>query len=120
MKQYFKLIVINLRIEALHNWPEARTIAPQVGFLSDLHRHEFHISCKKQVSHNERDIEIIMFKRDVQQYLKDKYFDAHQNIINFGPLSCESIAEELINHFDLEVCEVLEDGENGAAVVRKL
>jgi len=33
-------------------------------------------------------------------------------------MSCEMIARELIEHFNLSRCEVSEDGENGAIVTR--
>jgi len=44
------------------------------------------------------------------------YLDEFGN--NFGNRSCEDIAEELIETFDLLNCEVLEDGENGAYLWR--
>lgn len=111
-------IVVKLEIEGLHNWPEARKVIPEMGFLSDLHRHIFHIEATKSVSHEDRDIEIIMFKRELEDYFKRNYFDAQINVCNFGPRSCETLAKDLLEAYDLDVCEVREDGENGAVVLK--
>lgn len=117
MKRY---IIINFAVEGLHNWPEAKQKLPEVAFLSDLHRHMFSIKCQKAVSHNDRDVEIIMFKREMMQYLysKYKYKSEIPNVCHFGRKSCEDLAEELVNKFDLMSCEVLEDNENGALVIK--
>lgn len=116
-------IIINFQLEALHNWPAANSIFPDVGFLSDPHRHMFHFCCKKAVSHTDRDVEIIRFKREVMDYLINKYVD--QSIVsswyhplNFGSKSCEMLCDELLETFDLEYCSVLEDGENGSELYK--
>lgn len=113
-----KLIKVKLQVEGLHNWPEAGKFFPEVEFLSHPHRHIFHISATKSVSHNDRDIEIIMFKREIIAYLNERYLDNNQ-CLNFGRSSCEDIAEELLNRFYLDSVEVLEDNENGAIIYRE-
>lgn len=102
-------VVVNLQFESTHKW-EACPFK-EVAYLKDLHRHMFHICCKKQVAHSDRDIEIIMMKHSILKYLKSKYPES------LGPMSCEMLAEELVSHFGLSYCSVLEDGENGAEVV---
>lgn len=109
-------IIVQLRIEGLHHWPDAASIEPDVAFLAHPHRHEFHIKLRKQVNHDDRDIEIIMFKREVEMYLMDNFYDENWNMCDFDTLSCEQIAYRLLMHFDCEEVEVLEDGENGAVV----
>lgn len=111
MKTY---IIVNLEIEGLHSWPEAKDIFPDVAYLSNLHRHIFHIECVKKVTHDNRDIEIIRFKRKIKDYLFDKYFDHEFRCCNFKNQSCEMIGKELFNNFILNSCKILEDGENGA------
>lgn len=111
-------IVVNLQVEGLHNWPEARQIIPEMGFLSDLHRHIFHVKVCKQVSHDDRDIEIIQFKRELQDYFKRNYWNEDLQVCNFGPRSCEMLAKDLMEAYDLNCCQVLEDGENGAIVTK--
>jgi hypothetical protein len=82
----------------------------EVSFLKDKHRHIFHIKIKKQVTHNDRELEIILFKRNILEYLNSTFKN------DFGEMSCEDIAENLINKFNLKSCEVLEDNENGAFI----
>ena len=101
-------IVVRLQYEATHSWPECPIEA--VKFLKDPHRHIFHIKAYKDVSHSDREIEIIIFKREIMFHL-DMNFKG-----DFGTRSCEDIALYLINEFSLSSCEVLEDGENGARV----
>ena len=100
-------VIVRLRFEGLHYWPEADG---HVAFLSHPHRHEFHATCKKQVAHADREIEIITLKRSILRFLAT--FNG-----NFGRMSCEEIAGDLVTKFGLCYCSVLEDGENGAEVV---
>ena len=103
MKKY---ITINLQYEATHYWKECEI--KDVLFLKNEHRHIFFIKCYKEVLHNNRDIEIILFKNKILKYLQDKFKNKFEN------MSCEDIAENLITEFKLSECEVLEDNENGA------
>lgn len=107
-------VVVNLQVEGLHQWSECNV--PEVMFLRHLHRHIFHIKCKKEVSHGDRDIEIIKLKREITKYLKDTFGRRNHPQCNFGNMSCEMIAIHLAEKFELNYCEVLEDGENGAEV----
>jgi len=109
-------IVVRLQIEGLHCWPDAEKVFPEVGFLSDPHRHIFFIELKKKVYHDDRDIEFIMFKRDVQNYLYKKYYSDEKRCHNFFNMSCEMIAKELLKEFNCEFVSVFEDNENGAEV----
>lgn len=108
-------VVITLQVEGVHSWEGCNI--PSVHFLAFSHRHIFHIKCKKTVSHDDRDIEIICFKREVTAYLTKKYGDG-QNVCHFANMSCEMIAKELMKEFNLDFCSVLEDGENGAEVTK--
>lgn len=107
-------IVITTQIEGTHCWPEARELLPEVDFLADKHRHIFQIKAKKTVDHEDRDVEIILFKRSINQYLEKVY----GNPADFGRKSCEEIAKELVKKFGCQSVEVLEDGENGAEITR--
>ena len=132
-------IIVNFAIEGLHCWKDAAEKAPKVNFLQHGHRHMFHICCKKKVSHDDRDIEIILFKREIQAYLCAKYGEEAMAVkiplefesettdtqyvkmishCDFRSRSCEMIAEELLDKFELEYCSVLEDGENGAEIYK--
>ena len=109
-------VVASLAVDGLHNWPDAKNVFPEVAFLSDLHRHMFHITCKKRVNHDDRNVEFIMLKRDVEDYLHQLYWDNESRCLVFDAMSCEMIARTLYEHFDLEYCSVFEDNENGAEV----
>jgi len=114
-------IIIKLQIEATHNWPGVVKEAglENVQFLKDEHRHIFYITCKKEVVHADRQVEIILFKRNVLKYLRDRYFSDEKGYHVFGSMSCEMIATELFKIFDLSYCEVLEDNENGGIVEKE-
>ena len=109
-------VIVKLAIDGMHCWPDARKIFPEVGFLSDIHRHMFHITLKKKVNHDDRDVEFLMFKRDVLEYLRAKYFREDYRSHLFGSMSCEMIAKELLEQFGCEYVSVWEDQENGAEV----
>jgi len=108
-------IVVKLQYEATHNWPgvvEAMPEKTHIHFLQYPHRHLFYITMEKIVLHNDRDIEIIDFKQKVERFLKEK-FDG-----NCNNWSCEMLAQHLLNMFDCEFVEVLEDNENGSRVYK--
>lgn len=102
-----RCIVVTLRFEGIHSWPSCPI--EEVKFLRDPHRHIFHVKATKEVSHNDRDVEIIWLKRQMESHIKDLF-----PFGNLGTSSCEDIAQYLIHQFGLKGCEVLEDGENGA------
>lgn len=114
-------IIVNLQVEGIHNWPNAKKVFPEVGFLSNSHRHLFHICAKKEVTHDDRDVEIILFKRSILKYFHETYNPKYPEIapFQFGSNSCEMLARELLEEFDLEYCSVLEDNENGAEIYKK-
>jgi len=70
----------------------------------------FHVSAWKRVTHDNRDIEFIQLKRDMASYCHFTYGAEPTT------LSCEMMAKELLEQFDLDSCEVSEDGENGGRV----
>jgi hypothetical protein len=104
-----KQIIVRLQVEGLHRWKDCPI--DEVSFLRDRHRHIFHIEARKRVSHNDRDVEIILFKRQLESFLGAEP-------IEFGDMSCEMIAEKILLEFDCDYVQVLEDNENGA-VIRK-
>jgi len=109
-------IIVNLQVEGQHRWLKCPIL--EMAFLKSFHRHIFHIQCEVEVSHNDRDIEIIMFKREVLDYLNRNYYNLAIHMCNFGDKSCEMIATDLVEAYAMTSCQVLEDGENGAKVYR--
>lgn len=109
MKRY---IYVTTQFEGIHRYQDA---PDRVNYLRNYHRHLFKIRLQVEVEHNERDIEFIMFKQDLETYISQHFVDTQLD------MSCETIAEELINYVKKEyyidrkvICEVSEDGENGA------
>lgn len=105
-------IVITLQVAGVHRWSACPI--PEVNYLKQYHRHMFHIKVWKTVEHDDRDVEIIMFKRDVKAHIRENYFDVEHDACFFGDMSCEMIAKIIYHEFSCSAVEVLEDGENGA------
>lgn len=102
-------IFIRTRFEGFHLWESA---PGEVAFLRVLHRHVFHVQLDMVVTHDDRDREFILLKREV---------DAHLAVQARAPevrtWSCEAWARHLLERFPPATrVEVSEDGENGAFV----
>jgi hypothetical protein len=115
MKTY---VIVRLQVDGTHNFPAAKKLFPEVGFLADMHRHLFHIEAKVEVFHDNRDKEFIMLKRDIEDYLEKKYYRPVERTHYFGPMSCEMIAREILDEFNCKSVKVWEDLENGAEIER--
>ena len=108
--------------EGIHKYPAALTDPAlatgdeyDVSFLGYPHRHIFHFRVAVKVTHNDRDIEFIQFKRWLENLYKD-------NVIQLDYKSCEMMSDDLFNQIvmmypgrDVKI-EISEDGENGAMV----
>ena len=122
--KYNSVVFCTVQVEGTHNWPTCPF--DEVDYLRVPHRHVFHIKAYKPVTHSDRDVEFIMLKHLIRDYLVNQYgvYARHDEVTSkgyythceFGAMSCEMIAEELIEKFDLSKCEVNEDNENGAIV----
>lgn len=130
-----KCVIFTLRMPGFHRWKDAPT---KWGYLSNWHRHEFHIKCKIGVNTNRQE-EIIDMKEDLHQFLLDVIglnnvvstdlklecpLDYHNYIVLPGDGSCENLASyiagALTHRYETEVIvTVLEDGENGASVGKR-
>ncbi len=108
------VVFCTLQVEGTHCWADCPLV--EVDYLRDLHRHVFWIKAYIEVFHDDRDVEFIQLKHRIQDYLLDRYYDTSLRLHEFGKMSCEMIASELIEEFDLCQCEVNEDNENGAIV----
>jgi hypothetical protein len=104
-----KFIWVTFQREGFHMYPDA----PEgVEFLKSIHRHIFHFRIELEVFHDDRDVEFILFKRELERL----YSNAEMEL-DFK--SCEMIAEDLYEYIsdkypgrDL-VITISEDGENG-------
>jgi hypothetical protein len=109
--------------EGIHKYPAALddpALATgdeyDVSFLGYPHRHTFHFKVQIQVTHNDRDIEFIQFKR----WLESLYAG---DILQLDYKSCEMIADDLYKQISSKypgrfvVIDVAEDGENGCSII---
>ena len=116
------MIWVTFRKEAIHKYPAALTDPAlatgdeyDVSFLGYPHRHIFHFRVHIAVTHNDRDIEFIQFKR----WLESLY-SSNQEILQLDFKSCEMISDDLhatiaTRYPGREIwIEVSEDGENGS------
>jgi hypothetical protein len=115
-----RMIWVSFSKEGIHKYPAALTDPAlatgdeyDVSFLGYPHRHIFEFKVAIAVTHNDRDIEFIQFKR----WLEKLY---NENTLELNYRSCEMIAEDLhakitARYPNREVwIDVSEDGENGA------
>ena len=117
-----RMIWVTFRREGIHKYPGADTDTNlatgdeyDVSFLGYPHRHLFHFKVAIQVTHNDRDIEFIQFKRWLENSFRD-------GVLQLDHKSCEMICDDLYdlitNRYpgrDIEIT-VSEDGENGATI----
>lgn len=109
MKSYIKL---DFDIVGFHQYPNA---PEKVSFLSYNHRHDFQIKVWYEVVDLNREKEIFIQTDFVKDYLYESYGSPCQ----FGNMSCEMIAKELLEFGKddgMVKVEVLEDGRGGAVI----
>jgi len=110
-------IWVKFQKEGIHKYPAALTDPKlaEVSFLGHPHRHIFHFYVEVEVFHDDRDIEFIMLKRELESLYSD-------GIMVLDYMSCEMIARELGEYIIDKYGEryvsvsVSEDDENGAIV----
>lgn len=113
------MIFVTFEQEGIHNYPQALNDPrlADVSFLGHPHRHIFKFKVAIEVFHSDRDIEFILFKRELQQ--------RYQNPILSSYKSCEMMADDLHSYISSKypvrdmIIEVSEDGENGAICTYK-
>ena len=105
-----KQIFVTWQKEGIHQYPGA----PEgVEFLQYPHRHMFHFRVEIDVFHNDRDIEFILLKRELEALYDEK-------TLQLDYKSCEMMADDLADYINKNypkrdlVIEVSEDNENGA------
>jgi hypothetical protein len=114
------MIWVTFRKEGIHMYPAAATDPKlatgdeyDVSFLGTPHRHIFHFKVYIAVTHDDRDIEFIQFKRWLEKCYSDGTLELNHK-------SCEMIARELNATISARYpgretwIDVSEDGENGA------
>jgi hypothetical protein len=117
-----KMIWVTFRKEGIHKYPAALTDPTlatgdeyDVSFLGYPHRHIFHFKVWIGVTHDDRDIEFIQFKR----WLEKLYAEG---TLQLDYKSCEMMSGDLYDTISNKYpgrevwIEVSEDGENGSFI----
>lgn len=116
MTKIKKSICINVSFEfaAIHCWPDAKG---KHEYLKNPHRHIFKCQVSLEVFHNDREVEFLALKDQLNNFCSTKWADK-----NIGQMSCEMIAEELYSFIAISylgrdvIISVSEDGENGVTI----
>ena len=109
-----RTIWVTFQKEGIHCYPAACDL-PGVEFLHHPHRHIFHFRAEVEVFHDDRDIEFILFQRELEQ----RYTGG---VVELDYKSCEMLAVELVEYITSQypnrniTVTVSEDGENGSTV----
>jgi len=98
------VIIVKFQFTAVHYWPGA----PRNSILQHPHRHVFHVAVTKSVSHDDRAVEFIELKEQMEKAAQALY--CKRPTTN----SCEMMARSLGTMFRCIQVAVLEDNENGA------
>jgi hypothetical protein len=117
-----KMIWVTFRKEGMHKYPAALTDISlstgdeyDVSFLGYPHRHIFHFKVWISVTHDDRDIEFIQFKRWLENLYKE-------GTLQLDYKSCEMMSGDLYDAISNKYpgreiwIEVSEDGENGSFI----
>ena len=117
-----RMIWVTFTKEGIHKYPAALddpSLATgdeyDVSFLGYPHRHIFHFKVGIAVTHNDRDIEFIQFKRWMEKLYAEKTLD-----LDYKP--CEMMSDALWHQITNKYpgrevhIDVSEDGENGAHI----
>lgn len=111
-REYCSLVWATHVFEGFHHWPGA---PEHRSYLRDPHRHLFHARVEVLVGDGDREVEFHDLRDAITEWV-----DSQER--NFGPASCEHIAQRLIMHlsdqYDVQSVTVSEDGENGATLER--
>ena len=117
-----KMIWVTFNKEGMHKYPAALTDPTlatgdeyDVSFLGYPHRHIFHFKVWISVTHDDRDIEFIQFKRWLENLYKE-------GTLQLDYKSCEMMSGDLFDAISNKYpgreiwIEVSEDGENGSFI----
>lgn len=109
---YSSVIEVSTQFQGIHSYPNA---PEEVSYLRYPHRHVFHVKVRLEVLHDDREVEFIMFKIEIEKFIQE-------NLEQLNNKSCEMIASQILTHVinsyperDCSV-SVSEDGENGATL----
>lgn len=109
-------VIVRGQYEFTHCYPEA---PDEVSYLRDLHRHLFNYEVEIEVYHDDRELEFIMVKHVLEDFLATRY------TLWSTRTSCEQMADSIADCLQSKYgflrylsVKVFEDNENGAKIIR--
>ena len=115
-------IYVTFQREGIHKYPAALTDPKlatgdeyDVSFLGYPHRHMFHFKVQLEVFHDDRDVEFIQFKRELEKIY-------NTGVMQLDYKSCEMMAQDLAKYIQSKyanrdlIIDISEDGENGCVI----
>ncbi len=104
-----KKIFVTFQKEGIHKYPNA---PDGVEFLQYPHRHMFHFRVEIDVFHNDRDIEFILFKRELENLYSDGTLELDYKSYE---MMADDLADYIFEKYPLRdfVIKISEDGANG-------
>lgn len=108
---------ITFQKEGIHKYPAAASDPKlaAVSFLANEHRHIFHFRVELEVFHDDREVEFILLKREIEGLY-------NSGTLQLNNMSCEMIARELLSYIETYYpgrdcrVDVSEDNENGCVL----
>ena len=102
-------------VEGFHCWESAPAWC---DYLRNTHRHMFNIEMHIPVTEANREIEFIDYQRQIKNTIIEEFGD-DKGYAQFGGLSCEHIAQWLLEKYpNATYCMVVEDDNGGSLIVR--
>lgn len=105
-------VIAQFEIDGFHSYPNP---PKEVEFLKNHHRHTFIVKTEYSVEDLNREKEIFIEREKIRDILIEWYGYP----CNFGHMSCEMIAKEILTDFQSDgmvSCEVWEEKTGGARV----
>lgn len=109
-----KFIEVTWQFEGQHCWPSA---PDDVAFLRNPHRHIFHCRARLEVYHEDREVEFILLKRELEARTLEWLCNESD--------SCEHMAIRILEYLQTRYAYrrayvwVSEDGENAAMITNE-
>lgn len=105
-------VFINTEKEFFHRYKDA---PEEVWYLRNIHRHLLHIKVEVEVFSDDREIEFIMLKHNIDKYLSTMRYDENDSCEILGNMLLLYVLSEYGHERDIDIT-ISEDGENGVCV----
>lgn len=108
-------IIVRGQFEFCHRYLSAPT---EVAYLRNLHRHMFNYEIELEVYHDDRELEFIMVKHDVEDYLSHSHLNWEETTSCEQMANCIGLYLQTKHGFERSLTvSVFEDNENGAKII---